>query len=46
MELSEDRYAALETAMDEAIYQDRMNNRLSDDEAYDLVHSHTERLRG
>ncbi len=46
VELSEDRYAALETAMDEAIYQDRMNNRLSDDEAYDLVHSHTERLRG
>ncbi len=46
VELSEDRYAELETAMDEAVYQDRMNNRMSDDEAYDLVHSHTERLRG
>ncbi|MDD2468488.1 MAG: hypothetical protein PHI97_31290 [Desulfobulbus sp.] len=45
VELSEERYADLESAMDEAVYNDRMKNRLSDDEAYDLVNSHSERLR-
>jgi hypothetical protein len=45
VELSEERYSALESALDESVYQDRMNNRLSDDEAYDLVRSHGDRLR-
>jgi len=46
VELSEDRYAALESAMDEAMYEERMRHRMSDDDAYDLIHSHAERLRG
>ncbi|MGD9950416.1 MAG: hypothetical protein AB7U29_18345 [Desulfobulbus sp.] len=43
--LSDDRFAELESAMDEAVYNERMSHRLSDDEADDLVHSHGDRLR-
>ncbi|MGD9950062.1 MAG: hypothetical protein AB7U29_19390 [Desulfobulbus sp.] len=45
VELSEERYASLESAMDEAEYNERMKHRLSDDEVDDLVHSHADRLR-
>lgn len=45
VELSEERYAALESAMDEAEYQGRRKQRLSDDEAFDVVHSAANRLR-
>lgn len=45
VELSEDRYAALESAMDEAEYISRRKARLSDDEADDLVNSHAKLLR-
>ena len=39
VEISEERYAALESAMDEAVYEQRMSNRLSDEDAAGLVAS-------
>ena len=45
VELSEERYAALESAMDEAEYSERNRHRLSDEAAFDVVHSAANRLR-
>jgi hypothetical protein len=45
VEISEERFASLESAMDEAAYNERMKNRLSDDEADELVRFHGDRLR-